>query len=79
METLLIITNNPAVEAHYLGCAMRLCADYQQVLLTARDAIHLGRCLLMHPEVAVLRPRKRLIDRYYSAVVSVNWTWFLLR
>lgn len=56
METLLIITNNPAVEAHYLGCAMRLCADYQQVLLTARDAIHLGRCLLMHPESGSITP-----------------------
>lgn len=56
METLLIVTNNPAVQARFGEYALNRQADYLQVLLTVRDAIHQGKRLLMHPESGSVTP-----------------------
>ena len=49
MAKRLIVTNNPVVAARYAGHSLSWQANYLQVLLAARDAIHQGQKLLMHP------------------------------
>ncbi|EGI25789.1 GrdX protein [Escherichia coli TA206] len=76
METLLIITNNPAVQARYRGCMLSMQPDYQRVLLTARDAIHQGWRLMMHPESGSVLPgrtpyRSLLLDNTHR---RPDWT-----
>lgn len=75
MDTLLIITNNPAVQAHYGDWIISVQPDYQRVLLAARDAIHQGKRLLMHPESGSVKPgqtpyRSLLLD---NTCRQVDW------
>lgn len=62
MDTLLIVTNNPAVEAVFRrhefwgGYVISRQPDYLAVLLATRDAVHQGKHLLMHPESGSVLP-----------------------
>ncbi|MFP2428901.1 GrdX family protein [Enterobacter ludwigii] len=62
MDRVLIITNNPAVEAAFERhefsdiCMLSSQPDYLEVLLATRSAIHQGKRLLMHPESGSVLP-----------------------
>ncbi|WP_374255783.1 GrdX family protein [Yokenella regensburgei] len=73
MAKRLIVTNNPVVAARYAGHSLSWQANYLQVLLAARDAIHQGQKLLMHPESGSVKPgqtpyRSLLLDGKTSAL-----------
>ncbi len=56
VTTLLIVTNNPMVAARYADYPVCQQVNYLQVLLAARDAVHQGKRLLMHPESGSVQP-----------------------
>ncbi|MGL4858840.1 MAG: GrdX family protein [Enterobacteriaceae bacterium] len=51
-----IISNNPLVRDRYAHPELCWQESYQQVLLAARDRVHLGLRLLMHPESGSVKP-----------------------
>lgn len=73
MAKRLIVTNNPTVAARYAGYSLNWQTNYLQVLLAARDAVHQGQTLLMHPESGSVKPgqtpyRSLLLDGKTAAL-----------
>ena len=72
---LLIITNNPKVneaitdsnESCFRGISVDFDVEYSQteVLIRARDMIHLGAKLVMHPMMAASNPTRHHINRCF--------------
>lgn len=54
--TFLILTNNPLVMEYFADYPVYQRTNYLQVLLAARDAVHQGKRLLMHPESGSVKP-----------------------
>ncbi|MGQ7807592.1 GrdX family protein [Hafnia alvei] len=76
MNASYIISNNPAVYAKYgeSKCgefSLSKHEGYLQVLLAARDAIHQGHRLLIHPESGSVKPYQ---TPYRSLLLAVNDT-----
>lgn len=57
MEKTIIVSNNPRVWNKYPGC-IRISGDYKDVLIAARDYIHLGNSLLCHPLAGSIKPNE---------------------
>ncbi|PJE79351.1 hypothetical protein CI610_01673 [invertebrate metagenome] len=55
-RNILIITNNPMVEAKLAAYNQQFCDNYEQVLLTVRDKIHGGAKLVTHPLSGSVKP-----------------------
>lgn len=68
MTVLQIMTNNPMVRERFTHYPLTFHFGYLQVLVAARDAIHQGSRLLMHPDSGNLKPgqtpyRSLLLDK----------------
>lgn len=65
----LLITNNPLVEKKYGVITKKVNGGLIEVLIKARDYIHKGHSLLMHPLSGSIKPNE---TPYRSLVITKN-------